>query len=501
MHASYGIAPGVALRISGVPRSATPRRFAARAPVFTVMLTVLSAIAIIASDGKLPVWIALCPITAALTYVEPLCAFIAPLAFMIICGTNFFGSVTVFNVHLNATDWLFCGALTGLVLRLRRNLRFPRPAVHQLALIACAALWGLINLNSTELLRNDVRALCYIPIGVFLAFNLLRTPKALQTLVKCIYWSTAAAAVKALYISLTVPTSRLLIDAFQVYNTLNPQFGGKRTILLGADFFFVIALPTAILLWTSGIRAHERAAVAISGLLILFALTVSFTRSNWTVSALLSVSALVYVLRQRKAHLVPILLAIPLIVSAIALLPMLVIPEATFNVSDLVLRRLSTDPSQGNSSLDETNYRVFESYQVIDRIDNSWLQGCGAGCAYFTFVEPGVWAASSWSHNGWLWLIMKFGLIGFAVLSWQVAASVKRVYVIGARTSRSENAYAFFLVLAGIGIALLSLVINRISYAECGLLTGCIIGFAGNLQRRFQCSTPRLEPMSRSPAA
>jgi len=494
MHPSYAVAPGIAPRIGGPVASARPRQSAARAPAIAVILMVFSAMAVAGSGGRLPVWIALCPLTAILTYANPLCGLIAPMAFMIVCGTNFFGSVTVFNVHLNATDWLFCGALAGLVIRLGRSLRIPRPAVHQAVMIACATMIGLLNVNSVELIRNDVRAFCYIPIGVFFAFNLLRTPQALQTFTKCLYWSTAVAAVKVVYITLAVPASLLLIDPLQVYVSLNPQFGGKRVILVGGDFFFVIGLPAAILLWSAARKRYERTAVAIAGLLILFALIVGFTRSNWIVAVLLTVCALVYVLRRRGTRLIPLLLATPLVVSSIALLPTLVIPEARFPLTDLILRRLNTDPASGNSSLDGSNYRVFESYQVMNRIDSAWIQGCGAGSAYYTFVEPGVWAASTWSHNGWLWLVMKVGLIGFALLSWQMGVAMRRGYVMGARKPRCGNVYALLLVLAGVGIVLLSLVINRISYPECGLLAGSVIGFAGNLDRRARPGGPRLAP-------
>lgn len=125
-------------------------------------------------------------------------------------------------------------------------------------------------------------------------------------------------------------------------------------------------------------------------------------------------------------------------------------------------------------------WRVRESALALDYFSNNWLFGSGFGARYRTFAKGEIFdgvRGLTYIHNGYLWVLVKTGIIGSIVVMLSCAMGFRAVF----RASRS-HALSFVTV---VGLAVLAALATQMITSPTmienanSLLVGIVVGIVG----------------------
>jgi O-antigen ligase len=378
-----------------------------------------------------------------------------PLVIFALIGIGLYGGITLGDARLNLADMLIIPALAPTAFRVlsgRRRLSRPDISVTLLGfMIIMATLTGIYFVNDAAIIRNELHTMLYIPVAYFWAMAELRSRNDVRLFIIVFITATAAAGLKSVAANILGSHITSFNYMWQIQDITSEQLGGSRTILGGADTLFVLVTPllAAMALYLN--RRRNYPLLILAALPVLAGLLLGLTRTNLAVA--IASLLLVLALGARKARLqaAGIALSVTIIAAAAILVFSSFSPVASnYNLAELMQRRMAFDPNVGSGTLD---YRIMEGEALLDTAREHIFIGSGFGSRY-SYVDYLGRVITNWSHNGYLWLILKAGLLGLTMFCLAIAISVRRSLAI-ARTLSDD-----WLKIAAIGmsVALLALV-------------------------------------------
>jgi hypothetical protein len=391
-------------------------------------------------------------------------------------GIGLSAGFSVAGVNLNLIDLLVVPALVPTLVRLvTRSRTLVRPDLSVwllLIVVGAATVLGFYYQNNPAVIRNEVHVLLYIFLGFFWAGTEIRTRRDLRNLLLLLVIVTVIAGLKAIVLSFTGAAAGDQ-NLLQTVDISSVQLGGTRTILAGGDTFFVLTVPllaaVTVFYRTKGMFLWVMAA----GVPIAAGLLVSLTRTNWT--AAVSAALLVVLLGIRSGGLRSLRIAALIAVAlAIAVILISAIYPITDNYSfvDLIGRRLSFNPNEGSGTLD---YRVMEGKALWAVAQKHLWFGNGFGSRYSYTDYKGL-MITNWSHNGFLFILLKSGIVGLTLFLLAMTRSILRSVTIALRARDSLAAVASMgMSMALFALLLMSLLVNRISSLEGAYFIGLAV--------------------------
>lgn len=380
------------------------------------------------------------------------------------------------GVNLNLIDLLVVPVLVPTLVRLAtgsRSLARPDLSVWLLLIvIGTAIMVGFYYQNDPAVIRNEVHVLLYIFLGFFWAGTEIRTRRDLRNLLLLLIIVTVIAGLKAIVLSFTGAAAGNQ-NLLQTVDISSDQLGGTRTILDGGDTFFVITVP---LLAAATIYFRTKWMffwVMAAGVPITAGLLVSLTRTNW--AAAISTALLVLLLGIRSGGLrslrIAALIAVALTIAVILISAIYPITD-NYSFVDLVGRRLSFNPNEGSGTLD---YRMMEGKALWAVAQKHLWFGNGFGSRYSYTDYKGL-MITNWSHDGFLFLLLKSGIVGLALFLLAMIRSMLRSVGIAWRARDSLVAVAGLGMSMGLlALLLMSLLVNRISSLEGAYFIGLAV--------------------------
>lgn len=448
-----------------------------------VFLTVLASVAILGASARFPGF-----------------AVAFPLAVFSIMGIGLSSGLKLFHIEVNLADLLILSALIPTAMRaLTGRLRPFTPSVPAILMgiwLLMAAGFGYLQGNSLDSWGNEIHVLIYMPLAYLFAVAALNTRDDLRLLAIIIIAAAAIAGLKAGYVSLFLPHMMDgLSYVWQATTFSSAELGGQRTILNGADTMFVLVVP--ILAAVAIFRFNRRTILLllVAGVPVFFGLLVSLTRTNWAtvILAILIVGLLGSIYSGKKAAAVT---ASAFILGGIIFLGVssLTLGTSRYNLGELMLHRLESDASTGSGNLD---YRIQESQALLASLEQNQIFGKGLGSS-FSFLEFRGSPATTWAHNGPLWVLLKSGLAGFAIFTLAILLTVWQLI----RTAwRAGTDWIYRTVPIGfaaslVALAAMSLLVNRIANPEGAYFIGLALAMPQVLSRiLIDCKAERsLEP-------
>ncbi|RJQ45371.1 MAG: hypothetical protein C4534_04790 [Gaiellales bacterium] len=429
---------------------------------------------------------ALSALTAFLAARYPWLAVVSPLVIFIVMGIGVSSGLNIGGASINLADVLLLPALAPTIAKVlagRRDLSYPSvPALLIFVWLVLATALGVYYGNSLSLVRNELHVLFFIVLAYFWAIVELRTPRDVWLASIALIAATAVAGFKSIYISFFVSHfSEGYSQLWQASTTASRELGGQRTILNGADTFFVLSMP---LIASFALFFRERRYIAwlsAAFVLTLYGLFISLTRTNWATVLVAILLVMLLGMRTAGRQVVRIGVAVLLIcILALAVSSMITFGGNTYDLGELMSRRLEPNPYTGAGNL---NYRIMESKALIDQAQEHLVLGNGLG-ASFDFLEFRGATSVNWAHNGHLWLLLKSGLAGMAVFYLGIAATcwqlIRMSFHAGQRTL-SAISLGFGIALASLMI--MTLLVNRISNMEGAYFIGLAVALPQIISR------------------
>lgn len=285
---------------------------------------------------------------------------------------------------------------------------------------------------------------------------IVRSTASMRAVINGILLGSSLAAFKLLFIAV-VPVEVGWNGPWQAIR--EERFGLARVILNGADLFFVVSTVIASVLWLStNDQGNWRKA---AGLLSLGAAFVAGTRSNWVGLglALLVTGVILGIyspLRWRRVFLTGVM-GVVLLVS--------------------VFRRSSTMSAATDEVLASQMsiaLRLLESEGVVAQINRAVVVGNGMGSTY-EYVVGSSTITTQWSHNAFLMLVMKTGVLGL-VLFLAVVQRTFRQLLQSVRANHPWREELIGIVGAIVAVLVLSFGANKLFSFSGALFLGVAFG-------------------------
>ncbi len=390
-----------------------------------------------------------------------------PLLIFADLGISMSTGYSVAGVSLNWADLLLLPAVLPTVVRIAHgSRRFPVPnkaAALLLVLVGLATLLGVYYGNETAVIRNELHVLLYIFLAYFLAVTELRTRNDLRALLIMFMIAISLAGVKAIAIAL-IGSLAADMSLFQTVDISSQQLEGTRIILLGADTLFVVAIPILVALAVYVRNRLTNFFLAAAAIPICAGVLLGLSRSNWAAAAIAALLTLVLGLKAKGLKS----LRTGLIALAGLILTLLLVSAFYYNsynnsFFDIIQRRFSFNPSEGSGTMD---YRIMEGDALLAVARHHIVLGSGLGSEY-SYVDYRGLLITNWSHDGYLFLILKSGIIGLALF---LLAMFLTIWKSVSLAQRSDDG---LLASTGVGMSmallallLMSTLLNRISNME-----------------------------------
>lgn len=424
--------------------------------------------------------------TAFFSARYPWLAVVLPLAIFIVMGIGISSGFSAAGASINLADMLLLPAFAPTVVKVlasRRELDYPSiPAILMAVWILLAVAIGLYYGNSFSLVRNELHVLLFMPLAYYWAIIELRTARDIRMVAIVIIGVTALAGLKAGYISYFVPHSQEgYSDIWQSSTAVSEQLGGQRTILNGADTFFVLCMPLIASFAIFYRKRKEILWLTAAFILTFYGLLISLTRTNWATVAIAILLVLALGARAAGGRVVRIASAIGLLsILAIFLSSYMTFGTSTYDLGELLQRRLEPNPYTGAGNL---NYRIRESQALIQQAERHLTLGNGLGARY-SFIEFRGATSINWAHNGHLWMLLKSGLVGMFLFYFAIIAVVWQLLALSFHSaSRLFRSTSLGFAVALLSLMLMSLLVNRISNMEGAYFIGLAIAWPHVISR------------------
>lgn len=208
-------------------------------------------------------------------------------------------------------------------------------------------------------------------------------------------------------------------------DTFQQSFNGvARVSAPGVALVFVMLLPTLVLITLPNYLKGRRGLLLIAAVLLLAAISLTFDRNMWVGAAL--AGAIFVVLARSKSHRF-IALILTVLIVACMLVPLVspYFPRVDNVVAALSLRARSIFAGEELVYDSSTQWRLRENELAIPKIKEYPILGVGPGGVY---RDP-WWTGDTltrYIHNGYLYLLIDLGIVGFLPFVWFSAVFVVR---------------------------------------------------------------------------
>jgi hypothetical protein len=358
-------------------------------------------------------------------------------------------------------------ALTRSAHRLGGN----RALLGLLAWVAAFTVLGLARGNDLADVSETVLPFAYLLLS-YLAVGTLGRPQ-LRTLHLAIAAVACLAVMKAAYISVS-DVDALWDNAWQAGRTAMPGSPVARVILRGGDIFFVAQLlgVTALLLF-GGLRTRASALAAggVAVPLLVVANFLSMTRSNFAgIGAGLVV--LLVLTRWPRRRVASSRTAASIVVALVVSVVLFVSLNRYYGLLETFSARTGATSGDAYATID---WRAEEAHSILAAIKgHAWL-GAGAGSRYAFPNDPNDLGVAVYSHNGYLWMIHHFGVVGLALFLWLAAVLMRRtVRILRSVTDPSARALGAAAAAGWVAMMVLTLAVNKLSSISGGFLWGLL---------------------------
>lgn len=409
-------------------------------------------------------------------------------------GPGFSSGLNLGSFQVNVMDIvLICGLISCLIpvlLNKRAFINSSKYAIIFTIIVLQGFIVGLF-VNSALKIATDMRPFVYF-IALWIWVLLLTRLVSKTMLINLIVWVFALGAIGALIkvlliIAGVIPGTGPL-EMTQVMTLQSSELGGARINLLGVDSFSTITLPLLFSIIILDKQYGKSLIIRLGLISIIIVEILGFTRSAWLGSAI----GIMLILILYRISPVPSLHKIRfryLLLVAGALLVFLNMKANIyeFNFMTLIEHRLSGDYDLGGGIGGLTDYRVEEAKALLESYMSDPLLGKGFGGSYWfkTLTSP----ASDfmiWSHCGYLWLLLKVGIVGLLLFMIALIGSIKRALSLLYRVKIDIAEWPFYAGLLGgfVGFCLMNITNNRFAQQEGGVILGLWFALLGGMKVR-----------------
>jgi len=355
------------------------------------------------------------------------------------------------------------------------GLRRPRvPQSLTVALIGLGAMVALARGTPFSLSHTDLHdGLLSIAIYVTVVRALQRM--GAEAVVTILLGAAVLASVKAITLEVLPGASALGATSVLQTNVIQTVFGTKRVVLIGGDT--IIALAPALCIAARRLPALRSGLWIGAFVITAVGIAVTVTRTNIiAAAATVLVAVALEGLDTRGTTEFRRLSA----GCAVALLALVAVSfTGNGNGRDIIQGAAVqlTSPADIAYSL---QYRSNEAARLTATLRGHELVGLGAGATYVTTIPATAggstfttYGASLWAHNGYLWILLKAGIVGLALL----ATALIHVALQLLKSRRALLPRAGFVSI--VGVLVLSYTTNRFDDPGGALLLALGFGALG----------------------
>jgi O-antigen ligase len=346
------------------------------------------------------------------------------------------GQIPTVSIGFNfsAIEILIIGLLGYVFIIVIRNIKenyVHTPLNIPIILFFLVSLFSLVN--SVIYLGTDVDVmeyqwrLLFIYFTFFIVTHLVKTHKQLKTLIiGLLIISTIVALLMVIQQSLG---ASLIILPGRVETRLvnyNDRFVDISRILPpGQSIIYIMFLPAIVIYLFRSRRNWSNWLYLFAAFLLSLGLAFTFNRSNWvSMAAVITVFFLLITWNHRKKFIK--------LLYVIFLLGIIIIPIIYFNspksavAIDAIVSRITTLFNlEGTQESASWQWRIRENEKAIAKIIQHPLLGIGPGADYRSPDWSGD-VLTGFVHNGYLFILLDLGILGFLAFIWFSAAFLIR---------------------------------------------------------------------------
>jgi hypothetical protein len=314
-----------------------------------------------------------------------------------------------------------------------------------LRLIALAALWWLII---TRCQRGGARVIlwCVVVVGLLAAAK--------------------AAAIHLSGLFAIGPSDRLQATSYYVS-------GHLRTILIGGDTLLILVPAVVLLLASTERKIATRVALTFTGLVCLWALGLSATRTSVLVALGLTLVAAVAMLLLARPHL-----------SKWAILGAGVI--AALIVGTALLGGVTSRLTHADAPHVGLNFRKDEVNRFLNTPARTKYFGQGLAGRFMGKDVNGKPVLAGWAHELPVWIALKTGILGLLCACLALAVIARRT--VSSLRQNGDHAPVLAGAIFVLGLVVMSMTLDRLALPE-GVLPLIVGVFL------VSCSSPRVDPL------
>lgn len=358
------------------------------------------------------------------------------------------------------------GAFLEVILR-------NRPLLLFCLLFAGALFYGIASSADPKTMKEDASSILYF---VAMYAVIASTPDLnMRRVITGVVIVSSLAAAKVIYLYV-VPVDAQFGNDWQATVLAGNSALGSRIILYGADVYFVLAaaFPFSTLLIKPQIYKMLSALPLLT--MMGIGMLLSLTRSNWIGFAAVIVTQML-VLCWRSAFTIgthsKFLFGIGIIVAIVAAL----VASGDYSPVPRVSQRFAEGDSTGSLSL-----RSDETDALLESVGSSVLVGRGIGSRYADPMNNGT--LTGFSHNGYLFLYLKMGLLGVLLYAGILTECFRRLWrACMASRELGDLSLHIGLLSAMVGLCVLSLTVNKNFDVSGALFGGLAVGFCHQARR------------------
>ncbi|RJP27687.1 MAG: hypothetical protein C4533_07220 [Candidatus Omnitrophota bacterium] len=369
-----------------------------------------------------------CFVFAAAKPIAGICIFFF---WMIIIGVTRPIGVSLFSVNLLGIDLVVILALPAFIAALfkKRGGRVKttkNPIIYVLIYMFIAICIGLIYGNERLWLTRDIRVFAYIIVIYFWSALVIDNERKLRILTVSLIVATAIAGLLALIIEHSALQGLLSDLGLQGYSESVGGLDVARVRFGGTETYSALMLPFLASLYFSKEKRYKYfALVALP--FILIGLILSFTRTIWIAAGIGTFFSLVYTMRKMSGRKVMQFVLLLLILTTLLMGVLMISTTGGATYGEAAEYRLGRLFGGGSTSDPSVSVRIDESEALISSLRGNIFFGKGIGATYGFFISSTIPYISGWSHNGWFWLILKGGIVGFILIFFAVYLAIRNV--------------------------------------------------------------------------
>jgi hypothetical protein len=361
-------------------------------------------------------------------------------------------------------------SLVGAAVDSQARPIFRRPGLPQAliaSLIALSAVVAFADAVPLSLSHTDLHD-ALVPVAIYV--TILRTVRRVGAPAVLTFLIAAAvlASLKAIAIAVLPGGTALGVSSLLQANVNQTALGSKRVILIGGDTVIALAPALCIAVRRLPALSHNRWVAAF--LITAIGTAITVTRTNIIAATVAIVVAVAIEGLGTVGTGEFRRLAMGCLVAVVALVgSSFIINVNGQSVAGSVVSRFSSTSNIAYS----LTYRSNEAARLLDTVRGHEVFGLGAGATFFTEIPETVngdtfatYGRTLWAHDGYLWILLKTGLVGVAIFILAMGLTVFRLLA----GPRSVLARAGLVSIAG--VLVLSYTTNRFDDIGAGLLLG-----------------------------